>query len=49
MNILMSGSGSGGHIYPCISLYKELVKKYNVYVLIFKTALCAKNQMVVRG
>ena len=36
MNILMSGSGSGGHIYPCISLYKELVKKYNVYVLIFK-------------
>lgn len=36
MNILMSGSGSGGHIYPCIALYKELLKNNTVYLVIFK-------------
>lgn len=36
MNILMSGSGSGGHIYPCIALYKYLKKNHKVYIVIFK-------------
>lgn len=36
MNILLSGSGSGGHIYPCIALYKRLKEKHSVYILIFK-------------
>ena len=36
MNILMSGSGSGGHIYPCISLYKELIKENKITLVIFK-------------
>lgn len=36
MNILMSGSGSGGHIYPCISLYNDLKKDYNITIVIFK-------------
>lgn len=36
MNILMSGSGSGGHIYPCISLYQYLKKYFDVYIIIFK-------------
>lgn len=36
MNILMSGSGSGGHIYPCISLYNELKKDNNITIVIFK-------------
>ena len=30
MNIVMSGSGSGGHIYPCISLYKKLKETINI-------------------
>lgn len=36
MKILMSGSGSGGHIYPCIALYKELIKSYKIIVIVFK-------------
>lgn len=36
MNILMSGSGSGGHIYPCISLYNDLKKDNNITIVIFK-------------
>ena len=36
MNILMSGSGSGGHINPCISLYKYLSSYYKIYIVIFK-------------
>lgn len=36
MKILMSGSGSGGHIYPCISLYKYLKDDYQIIVLTFK-------------
>lgn len=37
MKILMSGSGSGGHIYPCISLYNNLSKDYQVILLCFKS------------
>ena len=36
LNILLSGSGSGGHIYPCLALYNYLKDKYNVKILIFK-------------
>ena len=36
MNILMSGSGSGGHIYPCISTYNYFKEKNNVFIVIFK-------------
>lgn len=36
MNILMSGSGSGGHIYPCISLYNDFKKDNNITIVIFK-------------
>ncbi len=36
MKILLSGSGSGGHIYPCIALYRELAKEHQVYLIIFK-------------
>lgn len=36
MNIVMSGSGSGGHIYPCLSLYKKLKDDHNVILVIFK-------------
>ena len=36
MNILMSGSRRGGHIYPCISLYKYLIDYCNVFIVIFK-------------
>lgn len=36
MNILMSGSGSGGHIYPCISLYNYLKADNNIVLIIFK-------------
>ena len=36
MNIVMSGSGSGGHIYPCLSLYRKLKDDHNVILLIFK-------------
>ena len=32
----MSGSGSGGHIYPCISLYKKLKETDNITIIIFK-------------
>ena len=35
MKILMSGSGSGGHIYPCISLYNNLSKDYQVILNTF--------------
>lgn len=36
MNIVMSGSGSGGHIYPCLSLYRKLKDNHNVILVIFK-------------
>lgn len=36
MKILMSGSGSGGHIYPCIALYNNLKKDHQIIMLIFK-------------
>lgn len=36
MKILMSGSGSGGHIYPCIALYNNLRKDNEVILLCFK-------------
>lgn len=36
MKILMSGSGSGGHIYPCIATYNYLKDKYEIIVVIFK-------------
>ena len=36
MKILMSGSGSGGHIYPCLSLYRKLKDDHNVILVIFK-------------
>ena len=36
MNIVMSGSGSGGHIYPCLSLYRKLKDDHNVILVIFK-------------
>ena len=36
MNIVMSGSGSGGHIYPCISLYKKLKETDNIIIIVFK-------------
>ncbi|MCI5745512.1 MAG: UDP-N-acetylglucosamine--N-acetylmuramyl-(pentapeptide) pyrophosphoryl-undecaprenol N-acetylglucosamine transferase [Erysipelotrichaceae bacterium] len=36
MNIIMSGSGSGGHIYPCIALYNELIKDNQIIIIIFK-------------
>ena len=36
MNIVMSGSGSGGHIYPCLSLYRKLKDVHNVILVIFK-------------
>lgn len=36
MNILLSGSGSGGHIYPCIATYQELKENHKVYLIIFK-------------
>ncbi len=36
MKVVLSGSGSGGHIYPCIALYKELKKEHQVILLIFK-------------
>ncbi len=36
MNIVMSGSGSGGHIYPCISLYNKLKETDNITIIIFK-------------
>ena len=32
----MSGSGSGGHIYPCLSLYRKLKDNHNVILVIFK-------------
>lgn len=32
----MSGSGSGGHIYPCLSLYRKLKDDHNVILVIFK-------------
>ena len=31
MNIVMSGSGSGGHIYPCLSLYRKLKDGFYVF------------------
>ena len=36
MNILLSGSGSGGHIYPCIATYNNLKKDNNCIIVIFK-------------
>lgn len=36
MKILMSGSGSGGHIYPCIATYNYFKKNHQVYIVIFK-------------
>ena len=36
MNIVMSGSGSGGHIYPCLSLFRKLKDDHNVILVIFK-------------
>ena len=36
MKILMSGSGSGGHIYPCIATYNYLKDKYEIIVIVFK-------------
>lgn len=36
MNIVISGSGSGGHIYPSISLYQQFKRKHNITVIAFK-------------
>lgn len=36
MKILLSGSGSGGHIYPCIALYNYLKKNHEITLVIFK-------------
>ncbi len=36
MNIALIGSGSGGHIYPCISFYKEAIKSHNCICFVFK-------------
>lgn len=32
----MSGSGSGGHIYPCIATYNYLKKNHNLTIIVFK-------------
>lgn len=36
MRILMSGSGSGGHIYPCIGLYNNLKVDNEIIIICFK-------------
>ena len=53
LNILLSGSGSGGHIYPCLALYnylKNIKYIYNRFLLekyLYKTKY--KNKKIINN